>query len=219
MGGPGPPQGSRGWSLLGVIASRGGTNAQCEWEERRGQGLCFPSPPLLWRGGRLSSSKSIAHWETVAFLHPLPSLRSVSASHIPCSPLWLPQGPLHSWGHIMACKGQHCAHTWAFTFLAPDTPPEGGGEGMKPAPRGGWHCPGPASRLWHCPDSSFAPLGLTPHAGQILPATPPCPTPCLSPSWPQAFPKTACAWAPCPPASPHKNGPGLCLLSGGGAAV
>lgn len=41
---------------------------------------------------------------------------------------------------------------------------------MKPSPRGGWHCPGPASRLWHCPDSSFAPLGLTPYAGQILPS-------------------------------------------------
>lgn len=46
---------------------------------------------------------------------------------------------------------------------------------MKPSPRGGWHCPGPASRLWHCPDSSFAPLGLTPYAGQILPATHPVP--------------------------------------------
>lgn len=37
---------------------------------------------------------------------------------------------------------------------------------MEPTPRGGWHCPGPASRLWHCPDSSFAPLGLTSMLGR-----------------------------------------------------
>lgn len=187
----------------------------------KGQGLCFPSPSLLWRGGRRKQQQK-HHPLGDCDLHPLPSLRSVSASYTsPAAPYGFLKAPnTLGGGHVMACKGQHCAHTWAYTFLASDNPPpKGGGEGMKPSPRGGWHCPGPASRLWHCPDSSFAPLGLTPYAGQILPATPPCPTPCLSPSWPQAFPKTACAWAPCPPASPHRNGPGLCLLSGGGVAA
>lgn len=186
----------------------------------KGQGLCFPSPPLLWRGGR-SKQQQKHHPLGDCGLHPLPSLRSVFASYTsPTAPygfrkapdtlgggtLWLARGStVPTPGHSLS---------WLLTI-----PPKGGGEGMKPAPRGGWHCPGPASRLWHCPDSSFAPLGLTPYARQILPATPPCPTPCLSPSWPQAFPKTACAWALCPPASPHRNGPGLCLLSGGGVAA
>lgn len=187
----------------------------------KGQGLCFPSLPLLWRGG-WSKQQQKHHPLGDCGLHPLPSLRSVFASYTsPTAPYGFRKAPNTLWGGgtLWLARGSTVptpghSLSWLLTI-----PPKGGGEGMKPSPRGGWHCPGPASRLWHCPDSSFAPLGLTPYAGQILPATPPCPTPCLSPSWPQAFPKTACAWAPCPPASPHRNGPGLCLLSGGGVAA
>lgn len=182
------------------------------------RGLCFPSPPLLWRGVRIKQQQKHRPLGDCD-LHPLPSLRSVSASHTsPAAHYGFRKAPYTFGGTLWLARGSTVptpGHSLSWLL----TPPRGGGEGMKPAPRGGWHCPGPASRLWNYPDSSFAPLGLTPHAGQILPVTPPCPTPCLSPSWPQAFPKTACAWALCPPASPHRNGPGLCLLSGGAVAA
>lgn len=182
------------------------------------RGLCFPSPPLLWRGVRIKQQQKHRPLGDCG-LHPLPSLRSVSASHTsPAAPYGFRKAPYTLGGTLWLARGSTVptpGHSLSWVL----TPPRGGRGGHEACSRGGWHCPGPASRLWHCPDSSFAPLGLTPHAGQILPVTPPCPTPCLSPSWPQAFPKTACAWALCPPASPHRNGPGLCLLSGGAVAV
>lgn len=113
-GGPWPSQGSRGWSLLGVIASRGEgavmPNANDERSEG-GRGLCSPNSPLLWRGGRIKQQQK-HHPLGDCGLHSLPSLRSgFCPPHILCSPLWLPQGPPTLWGHVMACKGQHCAQS------------------------------------------------------------------------------------------------------------
>lgn len=68
-GGPWPPQGSRGWSLLGVIASRGG-GAECPMQMMRGAkgagAFALQISLCSGEGVGLSSSKSITHWETVA---------------------------------------------------------------------------------------------------------------------------------------------------------
>lgn len=52
MGESWPPQGSRGWSLLGVIASGGGAvmpNANDEERSEGSRGLCSPNPSVLER--------------------------------------------------------------------------------------------------------------------------------------------------------------------------
>lgn len=69
-GGPWPPQGSRGWSLLGVIASRwGGAVMPNANDERGAKGAGAFALRIPLHSGEevgLSSSKSITHWETVA---------------------------------------------------------------------------------------------------------------------------------------------------------
>lgn len=70
-GGPWPPQGSRGWSLLGVIASRwgGGAVMPNANDERGAKGAGAFALQIPLHSGEevgLSSSKSITHWETVA---------------------------------------------------------------------------------------------------------------------------------------------------------
>lgn len=119
-GGPWPPQGSRGWSLLGVIASRGGgavmPNANDEERSEGGRGLCSPNPPLLWRGGRIKQQQK-HHPLGDCCLHSLPSLRSgfcPRPQHTHTCPLQPPMAsarPPTLWGHVMACKGQHCAQS------------------------------------------------------------------------------------------------------------
>lgn len=57
----------------------------------------------------LSSSKSITHWEPVAST---PFSPQDQASAPPAHPLQPPMAsarPPTLWGHVMACKGQHCA--------------------------------------------------------------------------------------------------------------
>lgn len=189
-------------------------NANEERSEGTGA-FAFQAPPLIWRGGRIKQQQKL-HPPGDCGLHPLPSL-----PHIPCSPLWLPQGPPDTLGGTLwLARGSTVPAPGPSLSWLLMIPQRGEGRAGHEACSQGWMAlPWPCQQAVALPRLQLCPLELTPHAGQILPATPPCPTPCLSPSWPQAFPKTACAWAPCPPASPHRNGPGLCLLSGGGVAV
>lgn len=140
MGGrPWPPQESRGWSLLGVIASRGGgaimPNANDKGSQG-GRGLCSPNSPLLWKGGRIKQQQK-HHPLGERGLHSLPSLRSgffpPSCTH-PLQPPMASAVPPTLWEHVMACKGQHCAQSIHSQLLTP--PRKGGGEGIGPAPRG-----------------------------------------------------------------------------------
>lgn len=115
-GGPWPPQGSRGWSLLGVIASRGGGGRMPNANDERsqgGRGLCSPNFPLLWRGGWIKQQQK-HHPLGDCGLHSLPSLRSGFCPPSPTHPLQPPMASAASptlWGHVMACKGQHCAQS------------------------------------------------------------------------------------------------------------
>lgn len=126
----------------------------------KGQGLCFPSPPLLWRGGR-SKQQQKHHPLGDCGLHPLPSLRSVFASYTsPTAPYGFRKAPnTLGGGHIMACKGQHCAHTWAFTFLASDNPPKGGRGGHEACSQGRMALPWPCQQAVALPRLQLCPLG------------------------------------------------------------
>ena len=145
MGAPWPPQGPRGWSLLGVIASRGGAvmpNANDEERSEGSRGLCSPNPSLFWRGSRIKQQQK-HHPLGDCGLHSLPSLRSGfcppppphphtrTHTHVPYSPLWLPQGPLHPGGTLWLARGSTVPRSWACTFPASDTPLGGGRGGRR----------------------------------------------------------------------------------------
>lgn len=103
-------QGSRGWSLLGVIASRwGGSNAiQMMREEQRGGRSACSSP--LRSGSRIKQQQKhhpLGDWHGL----PLPSLPEIRLlptdppTHMsPASPYLASQGPT-PWGHVMAYEG------------------------------------------------------------------------------------------------------------------
>lgn len=117
-------------------------NANDEEKSEESRGLCSPNPPLVWRGSRNKQQQKL-HPLGDCGLHSLPSLRSGVCSpphhthkHVPCSPLWLPQGPLHSGGTLWLARGSTVPRAWAHTLPASNTPWEGGGEGVGPAPRG-----------------------------------------------------------------------------------
>lgn len=226
VGGPWPPQGSRGWSLLGVIASRGAVMPNAS-EERSEGGLCSPNPPLLWRGGRNKQQQKHRPLGDDG-LHSLPSLRSGFCPSAPALPRVSPaapygfrKAPYTLGGHVMACKGQHCAQNLGTHIPSFQHPLEERGRGGHRARSQELMVSGPSpeQQAVALPRPQLCPVRADPHAGWDLPAPPPVPTPCLSPSWPQASPRRACAWAPCPPASPRRNGPALCPPSGGGAAA
>lgn len=107
LGGPGHPRGPGAGACLELLLQGGALMPNANDEERSegGRGLCSPSPPLLLRGDRIKQQQK--HHPLGDYgLHPLPSLRSgFCLPHIPCSPLWLPQGPLHSGGTLWLARG------------------------------------------------------------------------------------------------------------------
>lgn len=176
-GGPGHPRGPGAGACLELLL-QGGHEGPMQMRRRgaRGQGLRSPRAPLLRRGWTKQQQKR--HPPGACGLHALPSLRSASASPWPRGPLWLPQGPLGSGGSLWLARGS-TAQSLGAHVPSLRHPLGGGGEGVGPAPRGWWHCPGPASRLRHCPDPSSAPRGR-PRAGRSR-QCPPCRP------WPQSI--------------------------------
>lgn len=183
------------------------------------RGLCFPSPPLIWRGVRIRQQQQKHRPLGDCGLHPLPSLRSVSASHTsPAAPYGFRKAPYTLGGTLWLARGS-TVPTPGHSLFWLLTPPRGGRGRHEACSQGRMALPWPCQQAVALPRLQLCPLGANTPCWADPASTPPCPTPCLSPSWPQAFPKTACAWALCPPASPHRNGPELCLLSGGAVAA
>lgn len=88
-------------------------NANDEERSEGGRGLCSPKTPLLWREGWIKQQQK-HHPLGDCGLHSLPSLRSgfCSPPHTsPAAPYGFRKAPLTLWGHVMACKGQHCAQS------------------------------------------------------------------------------------------------------------
>lgn len=126
----------------------------------KGQGLCFPSPPLLWRGGR-SKQQQKHHPLGDCGLHPLPSLRSVFASYTsPTAPygfrkapntlgggtLWLARGStVPTPGHSLS---------WLLTI-----PPKGGRGGHEACSQGRMALPWPCQQAVALPRLQLCPLG------------------------------------------------------------
>lgn len=82
-------------------------------DEERSEGtgaFAFQAPLCSGEEIGLSSSKSVTQREPAASIPSLPEI-SVCLLHIPCSPLWLPRGPQHSWGARYGLQGAAlCPH-------------------------------------------------------------------------------------------------------------
>lgn len=146
MGGPGHPRGPGAGACLELLLQGwGGGAVTPNANDERSKGsrsLCSPNPSPFWRGSQIKQQQK-HHPLGDCGLHSLPSLRSgfcpptpPQHTHVPCSPLWLPQGPLHPGGTLWLARGSTVPRAWAHMFPASNTPKEGGGEGVGPAPRG-----------------------------------------------------------------------------------
>lgn len=155
MGGPWPPQGG---ACLELLLQGGGHECPMQMRGGKGAGAIALQTPLCSGEGSIKQQQK-HHPPGDCGLHPLPSLRSVTASHTSPAALYgFHEAPRHSWGHVMACKGQRCAHL-GISLSQLLIPPEGG-RGRHGACFQGWMAlPWPCQQAVALPRLQLCPLG------------------------------------------------------------
>lgn len=159
MGGPGHPRGPGAGACLELLLQGGALMPNANEERSEGdRGLCFPSPPLLWRGVRIKQQQKHRPLGDCG-LHPLPSLRSVSASHTsPAVPYGFRKAPYTFGGTLWLARGSTVptpGHSLSWLL----TPPRGGRGGHEACSQGRMALPWPCQQAVALPRLQLCPLG------------------------------------------------------------